>query len=172
MLVYLPFRLFHEVGFRPNAATRQKSRRVRQAGIHIGTSEFYLKASLPFYWGGFLKSFSFVLLGPGECNQLCCAWHIRFLLCEPPPVLRHWALATLSLCSHSSSVMPETWSHFWETSKTPSNENIPATAAPVCPAWRICFRTPWWVLTWWGLLLLRNRVNCASWCWNSYLWKL
>lgn len=87
-------------------------------------------------------------------------------------MLRHWAQSSLSLCFHSSSVMPETWSHSWETSKTPSNENIPATTAPVCPASRTCSRTPWWVLPWWEFLLLRNRVNGVSCCHNLYPWKL
>lgn len=87
-------------------------------------------------------------------------------------MLRHWAHSSLSLCFHSSSVMPETWSHSWETSKTPSNENIPATTAPVCPASRTCSRTPWWVLPWWEFLFLRNRVNGVSCCHNLYPWEL
>lgn len=87
-------------------------------------------------------------------------------------MLRHWAHSSLSLCFHSSSVMPETWSHSWETSKTPSNENIPAITAPVCPASRTCSRTPWWVLPWWEFLLLRNRVNGVSCCHNLYPWEL
>lgn len=61
-------------------------------------------------------------------------------------VLRGMGKWKTSLHPSSSLVMPGNLRRSWRTSRTTSKGSILVTAIPAWPAWRTCFRIPWWVL--------------------------